>query len=125
MINKNRIVPITRTDLLTLIGTIFGLAGTSYTSLQALDVEGNFKKTGSGDVGNILCAQPVKSFEFASGVTAGVAFFVAACDYEGFKVAGTAVTTAGATVKADCATVYKATLSSGDVTIAAVSPIAS
>ena len=122
MINANRIVPIVKTDFLTLIGMIFGINGTSYTKLAALDVDGNFKKTGSGDVGNILCDQPVKSFDFASGVTAGVAYFVAAHDYEGFKVAGTAVETAGADVVADGISLFKATLSSGNVTIAAVSP---
>ena len=125
MINKKRIVPIQRTDLLTLVGTVFGLGGTSYTVAASSDVEGTFALTGSGDIGNILCDQPLASCNFASGVTAGVVYFVAAKDYRGFSINGTATVTAGATVIKDCATLYKATLSSGTVTIAAVSPIAS
>lgn len=123
MINSDRIVPIVKIDLLSLIGTIFGLNGTTYTVAAASDANGDFTITGTGDVGNKLANQPVKSLDFASGVTAGAVYFVADYNYEGFKVAGTAVTTTGATVKADGATLYKATLSSGGVAIAAVTPV--
>lgn len=116
----DRIVPITKTDLLSMIGIILKLAGTSFTAKSAKDVEGDFDITGSGDAGNILCDQPVKSLDFKSGVTAGVVYFVAAKDYEGFKVAGTAVETAGVDVVNDVATLYTATLSSGNVTIAKI-----
>ena len=122
MINGKRIVPVTKTDLLTLVGTVLGLIGTSYDVAESGDVEGNFVVTGTGDVGNLLADQPVKTLDFASGVTAGVVYFVADYDFEGFKVAGVAVETDD--VKADATTLYTATLSSGDVTVAAVSPIA-
>ena len=122
MINNDRIVPITKIDRLSQIGEVLKLAGTSFTKLAALDVDGNFKATGTGDVGNILCDQPVKSFDFASGVTAGVAYFIAGKDYEGFKLAGVATDTAGADVDNDVATLYTATLSSSTVTIAKITP---
>ena len=125
MINKERIVPITRSDLLTMYGTILKIANISATAISAADVEGNFTVTGSGAAGTKIADQPVKSCNFASGVTGATVYFVADPAYEGFKINGAAVVTAGATVVADAATLYTATLSSGTVTIAAISPVAS
>lgn len=119
MINKDRIVPILRTDFLTLIGIILKIAGVSYTVLESKDVKGTFVATGSGDAGNLLADQPVCTLDFASGVTAGVVYFVPAFDFAGFKVAGVDVEATG-DVEADGATLYTATLSSGDVTVAKV-----
>lgn len=120
MINSNRIVPIERVDFLSLVGIVLKIANVSCTAISAADVEGNFEVTGSGSVGNKLANQPVKSLDFKSGVTAAVVYFVADYAYEGFKVAGTAVTTSGAEVKADGISLYTATLSGGTVTIAAI-----
>lgn len=117
MINSDRIVPITRTDLITIYGTIMKLAGTSVTSASA-SAPGVFALT-SGS-GNILAAEPVKSLDFGASVTSATVYFVPAFDYEGFSISGTAETTAGATVTADGATLYTATLSGGDITIAKV-----
>ncbi|MBO7436896.1 MAG: hypothetical protein J6T97_03650 [Bacteroidaceae bacterium] len=119
MINNERIVSVTATDLLSLYKTILGAASVSVTAIQA-DAVGEFTVTGTGDAGNVIAAEPVKTLNFASGVTAAVVYFVAAYDYKGFKVAGTDVETAGADVVADGATLYTATLSSSTVTIAAV-----
>ncbi len=119
MINSERIVSVTATDLLSLYKTILGAASVSVTKLAATAI-GTFTATGTGDVGNLIAAEPVKTLDFASGVTAGVVYFTAAYDYKGFSVAGTAVETAGVDVVADTATLYTATLSSGTVTIAAV-----
>ena len=125
MVNNDRIVPVQKIDFLSLIGTVLTLHGTSYSVLAADDVEGNFSVTGSGAAGNKLANQPVKSLDFKTGVTSGTVYFVAAFDYEGFKVAGTAVTPAegSADVKADGITLYKAVLGSGAVTITAVTPV--
>lgn len=123
MINNDRIVPIQKVDLLTMVGIILGLNGTSYNVVASSDVEGDFSVTGTGDVGNLLADQPVQALDFASGVTAAVVYFVAAYDYKGFSINGTAVTPTGS-VDADGVTLYKATLSSGSITIAAVSPVA-
>lgn len=127
MINNDRIVPIMKMDLLTMFGTILGLHGTSYTVLASNDVEGDFSVTGTGAAGNKLANQPVKTLDFASGVTSGTVYFVAAYDYAGITVAGAAATIAdgSATVVADGATLYTAALSSGEVTITAVSPVVS
>ena len=123
MVNNDRIVPVQKIDFLSLIGTILALHGTSYSVIQASDVDGTFAVTGSGAAGNKLAAQPLKSLDFKSGVTSGTVYFVAAFDYEGFKVAGAAATMgAGATVKKDGITLYKAVLSSSTVTITAVTP---
>lgn len=125
MINNDRIVPVQKIDFLSFIGTVLGLIGTSYGVLSASDVAGDFEVTGSGAVGNKLANQPVKSLDFKSGVTGGTVYFVAAYDYEGIKVAGSAATIAegSATVNPDGITLYKAVLSSGSVTITAVTPV--
>ena len=122
MINTERIVPIQKIDRISLIGEALKLAGTSFTKLASADVEGDFSLTGSGDAGNILAAQPVKTLDFVSGVTAAVVYFIPATDYVGFKVAGTGVDTAGAEIVADGISLYTATLSGGTVTLAKVTP---
>lgn len=125
MINNDRIVPVQKIDLLSLVGTVLGLIGTSYAVLAASDVEGTFSVTGSGAAGNKLANQPVKTLDFASGVTSGTVFFVAAYDFAGFTVNGTAATIAdgSATVEPDGVTLYKAVLGSGEVTITAITPV--
>ncbi len=127
MINKDRIVPIQKMDLLTMVGTVLGLIGTSYSVLASSTVEGDFSVTGTGAAGNKLANQPVKSLDFASGVTSGTVYFVPAYDYAGITVAGAAATIAdgSATVNPDGVTLYTAALSSGSVTITAVSPVVS
>ena len=69
MINKDRIVPIIKMDLLSMIGTILTIAQVSFSVLASLDVAGDFSVTGTGAAGTKLCNQPVKSVDFASGVT--------------------------------------------------------
>lgn len=127
MINNNRIVPVTKIDYLSLIGTILKLHGTSYSILEASDTEGNFTLTGSGAAGNALANQPTKTLDFASGVTSGTVYFVAAYDFRGIYVNGAAATIAAGglaldDVKPDGVTLYTAALASGQVTISAVTP---
>lgn len=119
MINANRIVPVTASDLISIYGTMMKLAGTSVTAIQASD-PGVFAMT-SGS-GNVLAAEPVKSFNFGSSVSSAVAYFVPAYDYDGFQINGTKVTPAeGSTsVDPDGRTLYTATLATGAVTIAKV-----
>lgn len=117
MINTDRIVPVEKVDLLTLYGNICKLAGKTIASASAT-APGVFALT-SGS-GNIIAAEPVKSLDFGASVTAAVVYFIPALDYEGFSIAGTDVTTSGATVDADGATLYTATLASGAITIAKV-----
>lgn len=128
MINNDRIVPITRIDLLSLIGTVLALGGTSYTVLPSLDVEGDFDLTGSGAAGNKLCAQPVKTLNFHTGVTSGTVYFVAAHDFAGITYHEGQATFNSSNldnedVVGDAATLYKAVLSSGTITLTAVTPV--
>ena len=119
MINSNRIVSVTATDLLTLYGTILKIANVSVTAVEA-DDPGVFKLT-SGS-GNLLANEPVKTLDFGSSVTSAVVYFVADYNYEGFSIAGTKATPAEGSVDvdADGATLYSATLSTGAITIAKV-----
>jgi hypothetical protein len=127
MINTDRIVPITKIDYLSMIGTVLAIANVSTTALAAKDVEGTFEITGSGSVGNFLANQPVKTLDFKSGVTAATAYFCAAHDFEGLKVAGADPTVNASyldndDVVGDGVTLYKAALSGGTVTMTKVTP---
>ena len=126
MINKDRIVPIEKIDFLSMIGTVMNLMGASNFHVDATDAEGNLTVTGSGDVGTVLANQPLVSANFPAGVTAGVLYFVPDYKFSGFKVAGVAVepTDGSDTPDYKGVALYSATISSGDVTVAAVTPIA-
>ena len=117
MINSNRIVPVTKTDLLTLYGNIMKLAGTTVSAVSA-SAPGVFAiASGSG---NVIANEPIKSIDLGESVSSITVYFIPAVDYEGFTLAGVKTVTAGADVDADGATLYTATLSSGTVTIAKV-----
>ena len=121
MINANRIVPVMATDLLSLYGLILkqDSNNSSMVALAAVN-PGEFSQTTNSAV--VIANEPVATFNFASGVSAGTVYFVAAYDYVGFTVAGVAATVADndVTVNPDGATLYKAVLSSSTVTITQV-----
>jgi hypothetical protein len=122
MINKDRIVPVQATDLLSLYGLILKMDSNNSTlaKLDALDVDGNFKVT-SGSA-PLLCSQPAETIDIdatASNVSSATIYFVPAYDYKGFSIDGSAVTPTGS-VDADGVTLYKAALSSGAITITKV-----
>lgn len=125
MINTNRVVPIQKTDFLSLIGTVLTIASVSYNVLAANDIEGDFSVTGSGAAGNLLANQPVKTLDFASGVTSGTVYFVPAFDFVGFTINEVAAVAGSGSVDVnpDGITLYKAVLSSNKVTISAVTPV--
>lgn len=112
MINTDRIVPITKEDLISMYGLILlqASANSSMTALQANDVEGDF----SCGTGIHLAAEPVMTCDFTGA--SGTLYFVPAFNYAGFTKGGAAVTVTG-DVDADGHTLYKAVLSSGTVTI--------
>lgn len=118
MINTDRIVPVTATDLITLYGLIL-LQASANSGLAKLEADGigEFQvKSGSAP---LLAAEPVKKIDIdatESSVSAATIYFVPAFDYKGFSIDGTAVTPTGDVV-ADGRTLYKATLASGAVTI--------
>lgn len=122
MINTNRIVPITKCDLISMYGLILlqNSSNSGLAKLTALDVEGDYQiKTNSAV---LIADQPVKSVDIdatASSVSAATIYFVPAFDYAGFTVDGAAATIADndVVVNPDGHTLYKAVLSSGTVTI--------
>ena len=116
MINENRIVPVTATDLITLYGLILlqDSNNSAMTALQAATTDGQFTVSTTGIK---LAAEPVKTVNFTA--ESGTLFFVPAYDYAGFSVNGTAVTPSG-DVDADGRTLYKAVLATGAVTITKV-----
>ena len=120
MINANKIVPVTKSDLLSILANACLLCGKTVTALTAT-TPGVFAISSNPSTDVAICNEPVVSFDFASGSSAATVYFIADYAYEGFKVAGTAVTpqAGSATVDPNSATLYKATLSSGNVTIAA------
>ena len=118
MINEDRIVPVTKIDLVTLYGLILIASGETVTALNVAAAPGEFEqKTNSATV---LASEPLKSLNFGSSVTAGTVYFVPDYDYSGFSIGGTAKTTTGATVKADGRTLYSAVLASGTITVAKI-----
>ena len=119
MINNERIVPVTAIDLISLYGLILKAAaaaasGTAPTALAATTTDGQFTVA---EAGTYIASEPVQTLNFTA--ESGTVYFVAAYDYSGFSVSGTAVTPTG-TVTADARTLYKAVLSSGAVTITKV-----
>lgn len=124
MINTERIVPVTVTDLITLYGLILKQDTTnnsSLTALQAIDTAGDFEVKSASNP--LLASEPVKSLDIdatASSISSATIYFVPAYDYKGFSIDGVAVVTKGVAVEADSRTLYKATLATGDVTIAKV-----
>ena len=117
MINSNRVVSVTRTDLLSLYATMLQVkGGLSLAKISATNPGEFVLSTGSG---NKIADEPIKSLEFGS-VTSMVIYFVPALDFDGFYVSGTKKVLAGDDVDADSATLYTATLSDGTVTIAKV-----
>lgn len=124
MVNKDLIIPVTKTDLLSLYGTVLTIASVSF-AIAPANVDGEVEITGSGAAGNFLANGPVKEIDFKSGVTGGTVYFIPAYDYAGIKVAGAAATMASDSVEVDAADagLYKAVLSSGEVTITAVTPV--
>lgn len=118
MINKDRIVPVQATDLLSFISTVCALASVTVTKIDASEI-GKFAVT-SNPANAVLCSEPVKAFDFGSSVTAATVYFIADYDFEGFTVNGSAVETAGADIEADGRSLYKAVLADSTITITQV-----
>lgn len=124
MINTDRIVPVTKTDLLSIYSVILVQASgnSGLTKLASNDVEGNFQIT-SGSA-PLIADQPVVSCDIdatESSVTAATLYFVAADNYAGFSIDGAAVEAAEGSVDvvAD-GSLYKAVLATGAITISKV-----
>lgn len=121
MINNDRIVPVQAIDLISLYALILTM-NSNNSSLVALDANDPEEFTQSTNSAIAIADEPLASLNFASGVTAGTVYFVPAYDYVGFSINGVAETPAEGSdpVVADGRTLYKAVLSSGDITITQV-----
>ena len=121
MINTDRVVAVTKTDLISLYGLILK-QDSDNASLEAFAAvnPGEFELT--DDSAFVLANEPVATFDFGEGVSGATVFFVPAYDYAGFTVEGAAATVAenDVVVNPDGATLYKAVLASGEVTITQV-----
>lgn len=117
MLNTNKIVPVQKTDLLTLYGTILKIANISAEALTGAN--GVYEVKTNSKV--YIADAPVKSLDFdatASSVSAGTVYFVAAYDFVKVTKDGTAVTSTA--VVPDASTLCKAVLDSGTVTVSKV-----
>lgn len=119
MINNDRIVPIQKIDLITMYALILmqASANANLAKVSAGNVEGDFDITAASTP--LLADEPVKSVDFASGVSAATLYFVPSMSYEGFTINGLAVIPTGV-VEADGASLYKAVLASSAITITKV-----
>ena len=117
MLNNNRIVSVTATDLITLYGV--ALIGSGSKSLEKIDATdaGLFTVDTVTGAKVTLLSEPVKKANFT--VESGTVFFVPAYDFEGFEVDGTAAEITGDIV-ADGVTLYKAVLATGAFTVTPV-----
>ena len=118
MINTDRIVPVTKTDLITLYGNIMTLAGATVAAVEAT-APGVFSVDEAPAGGYLLANEPIKSLDIDAGVSAVTIYFVAGYDFEGFTVGGAAATIADGSdeVNADDVTLYSAALATGEITI--------
>ena len=121
MINEDRIVSVTKTDLLSLYGVILKIANVDVAKLDAT-ATGTFKISSALTTDYVLADEPVKSLDIASGVTSASIYFTAAYDFEGFTVGGASATIASGSVEvdADGNTLYLAVLADGEITISKV-----
>lgn len=124
MINNNRIVPVTKTDLISLYSAILLQASgnSALAKLVSEDVLGNYQvKTNSAVV---ICDQPVVSCDIdatASSVSACTVYFMADPNFKGFSIDGVAEEFADGSVDVVAnGDLYKAVLSSGDITVTKV-----
>lgn len=119
MINSERIVPVTATDLITLYSVILSMGSAELDPVDAFGTDGDFMVSAGPSNDGWIASEPVKVFDYTSAVTAFVLYFVPAYDYKGFTVEGEAVTPTGA-VEPDGRTLYRAELLNGSIAIGKV-----
>ena len=109
----DRIVPVHRSDLISLYYAMFAIGASAPTKINATK-PGVFAISAAG-----LCVEPVKTAKITAA--SGVIYFVPAFDFEGFTDGNdAAITIAGADVDADGRSLYSLTISSGTYTAAKV-----
>lgn len=121
MINDERIVPVAETDLITLYGNMLAIAAAaaSGTAPEKLAATNPAEFTVSTNSKTYIAAEPVKTLNFGSSITASTIYFVPAYDYTGFTKDSATLTVTGE-VEPDGKTLYSATLSTNALTLAKV-----
>lgn len=120
MINNDRIVPVTKTDLLSLYAAIL-LQDSNNSTLEKLTdgIEGDFAVATNSK--KYLADQPVKTVTFGASITACTLYFVAADGFGGFEKTGATLTiTKPDEGILEDGTLYKAALSTNALTITKV-----
>lgn len=93
MINKDRIVPIQATDLISLYATIINLAKTGGIMAYQAESAGVFNVVRQGGPISLMLAEPVKRAELNANVTSGnPVYLVLDYDFEGFTRDGATLT---------------------------------
>lgn len=111
---RDRIVPIEKSDLMNMYYTILSLTGESAPDVIKADFPGVFTIEDEG-----FCEEPIESAEVT--LVSGDFYFVPALNYAGFSISDVVVVTEGDEVIKDGASLYKATVADGGITLAKVS----
>ena len=91
MINKDRIVPVTATDLLTFFYTVQASAGDKYVlaTTSEIGVYDFQTSLGGNYSSNYICSEPVKKMNIGSAFQGSI-YFIPDYDFEGITYNGTA-----------------------------------
>lgn len=118
MINVNEIVPASKANLLDIYANAAILGGSTVTALEE-GAPGEFSVAASISTTFGIANAPLKKLNFGASATSGTVVFIPAYDYDGFYINGTFEEPADGSddVNADGISLYKAVLSSGDITI--------
>lgn len=122
MINNDRIVPVTRTDLLSLYSAMLTAASITIAKLAATaPAEFDVKSAATA----LIADEPVKTLDIdatASSISSATIYFMAAEDFKGFSIDGTAIEFAEGSVDIvnGSGDLYKAVLATGAVTVTKV-----
>lgn len=118
MINKDRIVPVTATDLITLYSVILTGMGNTIYKLEPV-APGIFEINTDAESG-LVCTEPVKELTFDAGVSDSEFFFLADYDFKGFFQSGAELSVSGDEIIPDGVTPYAAVLGSGAVAVSKI-----
>ena len=111
---RDRLVPIERTDLMNMYYSILSLTSDNAPAVIQATAPGVFAISEAG-----FCQEPVESAVVT--LASGDFYFVPAFTFAGFVISDEVVTTTGDDIAPDGATLYKATVADGGITIAKVS----
>lgn len=129
MINKDRIVPATKADLLSLYGTMLnsfmvmqggGAVPSLMPVIPATSIDGEYDYTEETEVSGI-CDQPVKSFKIGAEADASI-FFIPDYTFEGIFVGETRVDVEG-DIDASSSNFYVVSIEEGNAVVNCITPL--